>query len=159
MNIPMDSTVKREIIVVLPDIRSLHNVGSFFRTGDAVGVHKIILTGTTGTPDNPKLKKVSLGAELMVPWEYHAETLGALKQLQQEGFQLVVLEKTASSQHYQTVEYSGKVALVVGAEVSGVPEQILSLADLVVHLPMVGTKRSLNVSVAGGIMLYHLFTT
>lgn len=155
----MITATARQIIIVLPDIRSLHNVGSFFRTGDAVGVQKIILTGTTGTPDNPKLKKVSLGAELTVPWEYYADTLGALKQLQHDGYQLVALEKTATSIDYQSVEYSDRVALIVGAEVSGVPDQILRLADQVVHLPMVGTKRSLNVSVAGGAMLYHLFTT
>lgn len=147
----------RQVVVVLPDIRSLYNVGSFFRTGDAVGVAKIILCGTTGTPQNPKLKKVSLGAEETVPWEYIAEPLNALKMLKTSGYQIVVVEKTADSQDYTNVAYSAKVALVFGAEVSGVSKTLLSAADLVVHLPMVGTKRSLNVSVVGGVMLYYLF--
>lgn len=147
----------RQVVVVLPDIRSLYNVGSFFRTGDAVGVSKIILCGTTGTPQHPKLKKVSLGAELTVPWEYSAETLTGLKTLQAAGYQIVVVEKTAASQDFRQVQYADKVALVFGAEVSGVSAEVLSTADVVVHLPMVGTKRSLNVSVVGGVMLYYLF--
>ncbi|MBI4406883.1 MAG: TrmH family RNA methyltransferase [Candidatus Kerfeldbacteria bacterium] len=147
----------RDVVVVLPDIRSLYNVGSFFRTGDAVGVSKIILCGTTGTPRNPKLAKVSLGAEQTVPWEYSAEPLTALQTLQVAGYQIVVVEKTVTSQPYQTVHYSNKVALVFGAEVSGVSGELLSAADVVVHLPMLGTKRSLNVSVVGGVMLYYLF--
>ncbi len=147
----------RQVVVVLPDIRSLYNVGSFFRTGDAVGVSKIILCGTTGTPQNPKLKKVSLGAELTVPWEWIAEPLNALKTLKAEGYEIVVVEKTTDSQDFTAVTYGEKVVLVFGAEVSGVRSELLSAADAVVHLPMVGSKRSLNVSVVGGVMLYHLF--
>jgi tRNA G18 (ribose-2'-O)-methylase SpoU len=152
------SQPKRLIVIVLPDIRSLHNVGSFFRTGDAVGASKIVLCGTTGTPENPKLKKVSLGAELTVPWEYVADTTQALQQLSADGYQIVIVEKTNRSVDYQSIKYGDKVALVFGAETSGVPQLIQDQGHVTVHLPMTGTKRSLNVSVAGGVMLYHLYT-
>jgi tRNA G18 (ribose-2'-O)-methylase SpoU len=147
---------KLAIIIVLPDIRSLYNVGSFFRTADATGVEKIYCCGTTGTPKNHKLRKVALGAELTVPWEYCADTLAVLVELRQAGYQIVVVEKTTTSQLYSAVQYGVKVTLVFGAETSGVPNELIAQADVVAHLPMFGRKNSINVSVAGGVMLYHL---
>lgn len=149
--------MSRDIVVVLPDIRSLYNVGSFFRTGDAVGVQKIYLCGTTGTPNNKRLHKVSLGAEQTVPWEFQADPLTCVRALRQQQYQIVAVEKTKTSVDFRAVTYGSKVALVFGAETSGVANVLLDLVDVTVHLPMVGTKQSLNVSVVGGVVLYHLF--
>jgi tRNA G18 (ribose-2'-O)-methylase SpoU len=147
---------KRDIIVVLPDIRSTHNTGSFFRTGDAVGVSKIILTGITAPPPHPHLVKVSLGAEDTVPWEYIEHTAEALRALQAQGYSIVVVEQTEASTDFRAATYPAKVAIVFGNEVGGVPKEICDAADMVVELPMHGEKESLNVSVAGGIILYHV---
>jgi len=148
----------RDIVVVLPHIRSLYNVGSFFRTSDAVGVKKIICCGTTGTPKNKRLWKVSLGAEQTVSWEYQVDPVSTITQLRAEGYQIVVVELTQQSVLYTQVQYSEKVALVFGAETSGVEDKLIQAADVVAHLPMLGKKNSLNVSVTGGVMLYHLLT-
>lgn len=152
----IDFVEKRQICLVLPDIRSLYNVGSFFRTADATGVTKIYCCGTTGTPKNPKLHKVALGSEHAVPWDYAPDPLTVIAQLRQAGYQIVVVEKTAASMQYTSVHYTEKVALIFGAETSGVPNELLAAADVVAHLPMFGRKNSLNVSVAGGVMLYYL---
>lgn len=150
---------KKQISIVLPDIRSLYNVGSFFRTADATGVEKIYCCGTTGTPRNHKLHKVALGAEQTVPWEYAADALVAIAGLRMAGYQIVIVEKTAASQLYTTIKYAQKIALVFGAETSGVADALLAQADVVTHLPMFGRKNSINVAVAGGVMLYHLCTS
>lgn len=147
---------KRRISLVLPDIRSLYNVGSFFRTADATAVEKIYCCGTTGTPKNKKLLKVSLGAELTVPWEYATDPMTCVLELQKVGYQIVVVEKTNQSTLYTQIKYSHKIALVFGTETSGVPQPLLTAADQVVHLPMLGKKNSLNVAVAGGVLLYYL---
>lgn len=146
----------REIVIVLPDIRSTHNVGSFFRTADAAGVNRIILTGITATPPHPHLLKVSLGAENTVPWEYQLDTAQALQQLKAQGYQIVSVELTQASQDFRTAAYGDRVALVFGNENAGVPADVLGLSDLVISIPMRGHKESLNVSVAGGIIIYHL---
>jgi len=147
---------QRDIVILLPDIRSTHNTGSFFRTGDAVGVTKIILTGITATPPHPHLIKVSLGAEESVPWEYWQNTMEAVRYLSEQGYAIVVVEQTEQSVDFRSVVYPKKVALVFGNEVGGVTADICAAANTVVDLPMVGKKESLNVSVAGGIVLYHV---
>lgn len=154
----IDFVEKRQICLVLPDIRSLYNVGSFFRTADATGVTKVYCCGTTGTPKNPKLHKVALGAEHTVPWDYAVDPLVVIAQLRQAGYQIVVVEKTGASILYTNADYADKVALVFGAETSGVPNELLAAADVVAHLPMYGRKNSLNVAVAGGVFLYHLLS-
>ena len=146
----------REVVVVLPDIRSTFNTGSFFRTADAAGVSKIILTGITATPPHPHLVKVSLGAEQVVPWEHIEDTAVAIQQLKAQGFQIVAVELTSDSQDFRQVQYTDKVAVIFGNENSGVSPGIQELADLTVSIPMRGHKESLNVSVAGGIVVYHL---
>lgn len=148
----------KDVVVVLPNIRSLYNVGSFFRTSDAVGVTKIICCGTTGTPKNKRLWKVSLGAEQTVPWEYQVDPVAAVNQLRADGYQIVVVELTNHSTLYTTAQYTDKIALVFGAETSGVEDSLLQQADVVVHLPMLGQKNSLNVSVTGGVLLYYLLS-
>ncbi len=148
---------KRSVVVILPSIRSAHNTGAFFRTADASGVDKMYLCGYTAPPPHPHLVKVSLGAEETVPWEQIEDTQEVISKLKAEGYQIVAIEKTESSVDYTTVEYSEKVAVIFGNEVHGLSEDICSSADVVTHIPMRGEKESLNVSVAGGIILYHLF--
>jgi 23S rRNA (guanosine2251-2'-O)-methyltransferase len=151
--------MKKDIVLVLPNIRSLHNVGSFFRTADAFGVSKIYLCGYTGTPDSKSAKnltKVSLGAENYIPWEYSKTTAPVLKKLKAEGYTIVCLEQAKTSQPLNTVGPLAKIALVVGNEVKGLSKSLLAKADIITEIPMLGKKESLNVSVAGGIALYAL---
>lgn len=147
--------MSRQVRLVLPDIRSTYNVGSFFRTAEASGLEKIILTGITATPPHPHLLKVSLGAEQTVPWEYHSHTVEAIQQLKNQGFQIVAVELTSQSQDFRQVTYAQKTALIFGNENVGLPSEVLELADAVVSIPMRGHKESLNVAVAGGILIYH----
>lgn len=147
---------QRQVVIVLPNIRSAHNVGAFFRTSDAAGVSKIYLCGYTAPPPHPKLIKVSLGAEDSVPWEHVDDVNQVIQRLRADGFQLVGLEKTVSSQNFRTTTYTNKVAVFFGKEVDGLVDELLGQMDMVVDIPMRGRKESLNVSVAAGIMLYHL---
>jgi len=142
------------VYVILDNIRSLHNVGSIFRTADAAGVDKIFLCGITGEPTDIKVKKVSLGAEDSVPWEYVPQAWRLVKQLKKQGFKIVVLEKNNQSQDYRKFRSVRKMALIVGNEVRGVSAGLLKLSDTVVHIPMYGQKESLNVGVAFGIAIF-----
>lgn len=147
----------QQVIVLLPNIHSTHNVGSFFRTADGAGVSKIILSGFTAQPNtNDKIGKVALGAEEVVPWEYIEDPLDAIESYRAQGFQIVAVEQTANSVDYQEAEYAEKVLLVFGNERTGVPKEESDAADLAVHIPMRGQKESLNVSIAGGVILYHV---
>lgn len=147
----------RQVVVVLSDLRSLYNVGSFFRTSDGAGVQEIICCGITGTPKNKRLWKVSLGAEQTVAWRYVEFTSTVLTELQQAGYQIVAAELTDTSVEYTKAKYTEKVVLVFGSEpTKGLTEDILKLCDVTVHVPMRGKKNSLNVAVVGGILIYHL---
>ncbi len=142
--------------LVLPDIRSCHNVGALFRTADACGVDFLYLTGYTATPPKPQIDKVALGAEKWMPWKHYKNTLRLVTSLKAKGVKIVALEKNEHSVDLGTVKFSGPMALVVGNEVDGVDPRILALADIVVHIPMYGKKESLNVSVAAGIAMYEI---
>jgi tRNA G18 (ribose-2'-O)-methylase SpoU len=152
--------------VVLPDIRSVYNVGSIFRTADAVGVSKIFLTGHTPTPLDrfgrvrKDLAKVALGAEQTVAWEYVKSVTALLKRLKKEGVQIVGIEQSPRSVSYKKVRIDRRkgasVAFVYGNEVGGIPSAVLKLCDIVADIPMRGTKESLNVSVAAGITLFQI---
>lgn len=143
-----------KFLLILPDIRSCHNVGAMFRTADACGADKIYLTGYTARPPKPQIDKVSLGAEKWVPWEYAADTLAVVQGLKKTGVHIVALEKTAMSTKIGKVDLSFPLALIVGNEVTGVGDELLALCDQVVHIPMYGRKESLNVSIAAGIGMY-----
>lgn len=152
--------------VVLHDIRSAHNVGSIFRTADAAGVMRMILCGITPGPldrfgrFNSKVTKVSLGAEKAVAWERAPSAPSVLERLRSDGFTLIAIEQDDHSLPYYQVKLTPsswtKTALVLGNEISGLPRQILALADKVAEIPMSGKKESLNVAVAFGIVLFHL---
>lgn len=162
----MPKTTKRTIqaALVLDTIRSAHNVGSIFRTADAIGVSHIYLCGTTPCPrdrfDRPRkdIAKVALGAEKTIAWTYCATTESALTMLKKEGFVLYALEQSESAIDYKKVapKNTEKWALVLGNEVGGITQEVLQLCDTVIEIPMRGEKESLNVSVAAGIALARL---
>lgn len=144
-------------IVVLENIRSLHNVGAIFRTADGAGWDKVFLTGYTGCPPDRRIEKVSLGAENFLPWE-HAEDAGKLcERLKAEGFEILTLEQTEHSENmFEAKNLEENVVLVLGNEIEGVSPEVLKLADRHLEIPMRGQKTSLNVSVAAGVALFAL---
>ena len=142
--------------LILPNIRSCHNVGAMFRTADAFAVTKMFLAGYTAEPPKPQIDKVSLGAETWVPWERCDDVPGLIARLQAEGVLVVALEKTGTSVTFDQLPIAGSVALIVGNEVDGVSDDILALCDGVVHIDMYGKKTSLNVSIAAGIALFEI---
>ncbi len=144
------------LTVVLNNIRSLYNVGSIFRTSDAVGVEKIWLCGITGHPPEPKISKTALGAEKTVPWKYEADVVKVVRQLKEQGYQIVVLEQLKESVPYDQFDWGARVCLVLGNENEGVAEKIFPLADGAAEIEMTGIKHSLNVTVAFGIVAYCL---
>lgn len=142
--------------VILNNIRSLHNVGSIFRTCDGIGVEKLWLCGITGYPPNSKLSQTALGAEVNVPWQYHPHVVEVIRQYKEKGYTIVLLEQMDESIPYQTFHPQGPVCLVVGNEIEGVSQDLLNLCDRAVEIEMAGIKNSLNVSVAFGIVAYHI---
>lgn len=148
----------KDIVVVLPNIRSAYNVGSIFRTSDGAGVEKIYITGYTPRPgkDLKKISKTSLGAEQSVDWEYHAQAWRLIEKLKQQGYQIIALEKTKNSVDYRKFNPKFPVALILGHEVDGISQNLLKKADKIVHLPMAGMKDSLNVASAFAVYSYYL---
>lgn len=147
---------KVPLTVVLNDIRSLYNVGSIFRTADGAGVEKIVICGITGFPPDNMISKTALGAEETVPWVYQKDPVLAVSALKEAGYSVLLLEQTQNSTPYQDFQPSGPVALILGNEVDGVSDALVSLCDGAVDIEMSGLKNSLNVSVAFGIVAYHL---
>jgi tRNA G18 (ribose-2'-O)-methylase SpoU len=153
-----------QLVAILNDIRSVHNVGSIFRTADGAGFEKLYLCGVTPAPLDrfkkirPDFAKVSLGAENSVAWESTEDIATLVEQLRKEGWWITALEQSGSSVPLVSGALADhqKVALIVGNEVDGVPQKILKLADTVLEIPMFGQKESLNVSVAFGIAAYQL---
>lgn len=152
---------KKEIIVILHDVRSTHNVGSVLRTADGAGVSKVYMTGYTPTPidrfgrKRGDVSKVSLGAEEIVSWEKR-EILELIKDLKEKGVQVVAVEQADNSVSYETFKPKFPIAVILGNEVDGISKEILKKVDAVVEIPMYGEKESLNVSVSAGIILYKL---
>lgn len=146
----------KEIFILLHNIRSMHNVGSIFRTSDGAGVTKIYLTGYTPCPPRKEIHKTALGAEEFIPWEYHPDPIKLLKKLKRQGVQIVALEKNNQSKNIQQFNANESVCMILGNEIEGVNPEQLELADEVLHIPMHGKKESLNVSVAFGIGVYFL---
>ena len=145
-----------EIVLILQNIRSLHNVGSIFRTADAYGAAKLYLSGYTAAPPREEISKVALGAETWIPWEKSVRTWKIVEDLRVRGYQIVALEQTKKSQPITNFEPKYPIALILGNEVRGVTKAVLAQTDTIVHLPMYGRKESLNVSVAAGVALAYL---
>jgi len=145
------------VIGLLDNVRSLYNVGSIFRTSDGALIQKLILTGFTPPPPRREIEKTALGATKSVPWEYCSNPADALLALKAEGFQICCLEQTDRSFSYTQLSRSHfPLCLAVGNEINGVSPAVLSVCDLSVEIPMFGTKHSLNVAVAYGIVLFEL---
>ena len=146
----------RKIVAIVHNVRSLHNVGSIFRTADAVGIDKIYLTGYTGAPPRREIVKVSLGAEKYLLWEKHIRIDKVITQLKKDGFLVVVLEQSRKAVSLTKFKPRFPSAIIVGNEVRGLTPQVLALADKIVEIPMLGKKESLNVGVAFGIAVFTL---
>lgn len=150
-----------DMVVVLDNIRSAHNVGSIFRTADGAGVSKMYLTGYTPAPIDrfgrvqTDIEKTSLGATHTVSWEAVENIEEVLDRLQKDGYEVVAVEQHRRSKHYKNHQLKEKTAFVFGNEVEGVQAQMLERADAVLEVPMYGQKESLNVSVAAGVILFH----
>jgi len=142
--------------VVCDNIRSLENIGSIFRTADALNIEKIFLCGISGTPPNPKISKSALGAENWIEWEHSWQTWRIIEKLKKEKIFVVALEQTKNSLPYNKFRPKFPLALVVGNEVKGISPSVLKRADRVISLPMFGKKESLNVAVAFGVAGYEI---
>jgi 23S rRNA (guanosine2251-2'-O)-methyltransferase len=143
-------------VLVLENIRSLNNVGSFFRTADAFRAEKMYLGGFTQSPPHREITKSALGAELAVQWQKAEDTLQLVSELRAEGYTIIAVEQAAGSvmlQHFEP-EKGQKCAFVFGNEVEGVSEEIIALCDICLEIPQFGTKHSFNVSVSAGIVLW-----
>lgn len=147
---------KRPFVVLLDNIRSLHNVGAIFRTADAVNLQHIYLCGITGKPPRDEIRKTSLGAEESVPWSYEQDAVAVIQKLRKTGFQIVALEHTDKSVDFRSKSYTYPLCLIVGNEYLGIQDHIVKECDLAVEIPMHGIKQSLNVSVAFGVIAYEL---
>lgn len=150
---------KLNLVVILDNVRSLNNVGSVFRTGDAFLVEKILLCGITATPPSPEIHKTALGAEDSVDWQYFEHTQDAVNMLKNQGYTICCLEQVKDSIELQNfnVDKIGKYAVILGNEVNGVEQSVVDMSDYCIEIPQCGTKHSLNVSVSGGIAIWHFF--
>ncbi|BCY27447.1 RNA methyltransferase [Flavobacterium okayamense] len=150
---------KTPIIVILDDIRSLHNIGSVFRTSDAFLLEKIYLCGITATPPNKEIHKTALGATDTVAWEYAKDVLEVIQKLKEENVNIFSVEQTENSimlNDFQA-ETNQRYALIFGNEVKGVSQEAINLSDGVIEIPQLGSKHSLNISVSAGIVIWDLF--
>ncbi|MFA6259769.1 MAG: RNA methyltransferase [Candidatus Peribacteraceae bacterium] len=151
--------MKRHIILLAHNIRSLWNVGALFRTCDCFGVQKVYLTGYTAVPPRREISKTALGAEEWIVWEYVRDPLEVIARMRKERYRIVALEQDKRAVALQEYLPPAQICLIIGHEVLGVPQELRDVSDDIVHIPMFGKKESLNVSVASGIALAHLRTT
>ena len=152
-------TQKTPLVVVLDNVRSMHNVGAIFRTADAFLIEKVVLCGITPQPPHREIHKAALGATESVDWVYEKDIAEALQNLKKENFQLIGIEQTSDSKKITdySINKEEKYALVLGNEVDGLSEEALSFYDTFLEIPQLGTKHSLNVSVCGGIVMWEFF--
>ncbi len=150
---------KMPVAVVLDNVRSMNNVGSFFRTCDAFAVEKLLLCGITGTPPSKEIHKTALGAEETVPWEYFPQTTDAIEAMARCGYTPVAVEQVQGAVMLDDFkpEAGRKYLLIFGNEVDGVSQQSLDLCSAAIEIPQAGTKHSLNVAVSGGAVLWQFF--
>lgn len=149
---------KLPLVVVLDEVRSLHNIGAVFRTSDAFLVNRIYLCGITATPPHPEMHKTALGAEYTVDWKYFKHTQDAVNELHDSGYTVLAVEQCKGSTMLDKLQLDpGKsYAIVMGNEVKGVQQEVVDMCDGCIEIPQYGTKHSLNVSVTAGIVLWEL---
>ncbi len=148
---------KLPLVVVLDDVRSMHNVGSVFRTGDAFRIEAVCLCGITSTPPMAEIHKTALGAEDSVSWRYFPTAMQALESLKADGYEVYSVEQAHGStllQHFEPV-VGRKYAVILGNEVKGVHQEVVDRSDGCLEIPQFGTKHSMNVSVTAGIIIWH----
>lgn len=152
-------TEKIPLVVVLDNVRSMHNVGAVFRTADAFIVNKIVLCGITPQPPHREIHKAALGATESVDWIYEKNISDALQNLKNENYKIIGIEQTSTSEIMTdyTINKEEKYALVLGNEVDGLSDEALPIYDTFLEIPQLGTKHSLNVSVCGGIVMWEFF--
>ncbi len=152
-------STKTPLILVLDDIRSLHNIGSVFRTADAFLIEKIYLCGITATPPNKEIHKTALGATDTVAWEHHDSVLEVIAKLNNENVITLAIEQVEHAVFLQNfeIEKEKKYALIFGNEVHGVSQEAVALCNGCIEIPQLGTKHSLNISVSAGIVVWDLF--
>ena len=148
---------KLPLVVVVDNVRSLHNVGSIFRTSDAFRVERVMLCGITATPPHAEIHKTALGAEDVVQWEYYDDTMLAMSKLVVEGYQVYAIEQVEGSIALQefVADSAKKYAVVLGNEVKGVQQQVVDACNGSIEIPQFGTKHSLNVSVTAGMVIWE----
>jgi len=156
------NNTNKDIVLILPDIRSAINIGSIFRTADAVGISKIYMTGYTPTPADKfgriqkDIAKSALGAETWIAWEYQKDIFSLLRKLKKEGYTILAIEQDEKATDYRKVKVKDKTAIILGPEVLGLDKKILNKCDVIVQIPMHGKKESINVSVACGVALFRM---
>jgi tRNA G18 (ribose-2'-O)-methylase SpoU len=155
-SLPCRQAGKKEIYLILDNLRSVHNIGAAFRTADAAGVTRLYLCGICAHPPRPDLEKTALKTIPYVDWKYAKSTKQVINLLRKKGVQIVALEQTDDSIDYRKFKYTGPVAIVVGNEVDGVDQKVLDLCDKSIEIPMHGFANSLNVTTAVGVVLFNL---
>lgn len=150
---------KLPVAVVLDNVRSMHNVGSVFRTGDGFAVEQICLCGITSQPPHREIEKTALGATQSVTWNYYEHTLQAIEKLRRDGYQIIALEQAENSTMLNDFqpEPGKKYALIFGNEVNGVDDEVMQQIDWCIEIPQFGTKHSFNIVVSAGIVLWDFF--
>jgi 23S rRNA (guanosine2251-2'-O)-methyltransferase len=155
--------MKREVWVLVHNIRSAHNVGSIFRTSDSIGVSHIYISGYSPTPLDrwkrpvKEIAKTALGAEMTIPWEYISDAKDVIRLAKEKGFDVVGVEQNDKSVDYKDFDPKEKTLIIMGEEVGGINKEIINECDAIIEIPMYGNKESLNVSVAFGVVMYRLF--
>ena len=148
---------KDPIIVLLDDVRSLNNIGSIFRTCDAMGVKKMYLCGITGQPPHREIRKTAIGASKSVDWEYEKNASEILIKYRELGYEIIAVEQTSNSISLENYQVKKKHTLLVfGNEINGVSQKLIDLCDLSLEIPQWGTKHSINISVSVGVVLWNL---
>lgn len=151
---------KLSVTLVLDNVRSMHNVGSAFRTADGFALERIFLCGITGTPPHREIEKTALGATQSIEWAYFDTTIAAVEKLRTEGYQIIAIEQASNSLMLNEFDATAteKYALIFGNEVHGVSEDVMQALDSCIEIPQFGTKHSFNISVAIGIVLWDFFS-
>ena len=148
---------KDPVIVLLDNVRSLHNVGSLFRTCDAMAVEKLYLCGITAKPPHREIQKTAIGATESVNWEYNEDAISIIHRYKKEGYTIISVEQTSNSTALGNYNWKNeKILLIFGNEVDGVQQKIIDLSDFSLEIPQWGTKHSFNITVSAGIILWDL---
>ncbi|WP_432711125.1 RNA methyltransferase [Pedobacter sp.] len=150
---------KLPVVVILDNVRSMHNVGSVFRTGDGFAIEKLVLCGITANPPHREIEKTALGATASVDWEHYDETTAAVSALREQGYTIIAIEQAKNSTMLHTYQpaMDKKYALIFGNEVDGVSDEVMAMSDECIEIPQFGTKHSFNIVISAGIVLWDFF--